>query len=82
MAVMSIVEPCLVTGGVDTHLDVHVAAVVDVNGGVLGVESFPTTPAGHSRADRLDATVRAGGAGSGSRAPGREGAGLARHLHP
>jgi hypothetical protein len=36
-----------VTGGVDTHLDVHVAAVVDANGGVLAVESFPTTPAGH-----------------------------------
>ena len=25
------------TGGVDTHLDVHVAAAVDANGGVLGV---------------------------------------------
>ena len=37
----------LVTGGVDTHLDVHVAAVVDANGGVLAVESFATTPAGH-----------------------------------
>ncbi len=35
-----------VTGGVDTHLDVHVAAAVDANGGVLGVESFATTPAG------------------------------------
>jgi transposase len=35
-----------VTGGVDTHLDVHVAAAVDENGGVLGVESFATTPAG------------------------------------
>ena len=30
-------------GGVDTHLDVHVAAVIDSNGGVLGVKSFPTT---------------------------------------
>ena len=38
----------LVTGGVDTHLDVHVAAAVDVNGGVLGVESFATTPTGHA----------------------------------
>ena len=37
----------LVTGGVYTHLDVHVAAVVDANGGVLAVESFPSTPAGH-----------------------------------
>jgi len=30
-----------VVGGVDTHLDVHVAAVVDAAGGLLGVESFP-----------------------------------------
>jgi hypothetical protein len=32
---------------VDTHLDVHVAAAVDPVGGLLGVESFPTTPAGY-----------------------------------
>ena len=45
---MTIVESTrLITGGVDTHLDVHVAAAVDVNGGVLGVESFATTPAGY-----------------------------------
>jgi hypothetical protein len=44
---MTIVESARpVTGGVDTHLDVHVAAAVDVNGGVLGVESFATTTAG------------------------------------
>ncbi len=30
-----------VTGGVDTHLDVNVAAVLDQIGGLLGVESFP-----------------------------------------
>jgi hypothetical protein len=35
-----------IVGGVDTHLDVHVAAAVDPVGGLLGVESFPTTPAG------------------------------------
>ena len=35
-----------VTGGVDTHLDVHVAAALDRIGGLLGVESFPTTAAG------------------------------------
>ncbi|MFQ5968391.1 MAG: transposase [Acidimicrobiia bacterium] len=29
-----------VTGGVDTHADVQVAAAVDQNGGLLGVESF------------------------------------------
>ena len=40
---MTIVETRPITGGVDTHLDVHVAAALDANGGVLGVESFPTT---------------------------------------
>ncbi len=45
---MTIVETTRpVTGGVDTQLDVHVAAAVDANGGVLGVESFATTPAGY-----------------------------------
>jgi hypothetical protein len=40
---MPIVEaPRPVTGGVDTYLDAQVAAVVDVTGGVLAVESFPT----------------------------------------
>ena len=44
---MTIVETtCSVTAGVDTHADVHVAAVVDQVGGVLGVESFPTSEAG------------------------------------
>jgi transposase len=36
-----------VTGGVDTHLSVHVAAALDEIGGLLGVESFPTTRAGY-----------------------------------
>lgn len=36
-----------VTGGVDTHADVHVAAAIDHNGGLLGVESFPTNGAGY-----------------------------------
>jgi transposase len=35
-----------VVGGVDTHADAHVAAVVDSNGGLLGVESFPADEAG------------------------------------
>ena len=46
MTIVSSTRP--VTGGVDTHLDVHVAAVVDANGGVLAVESFPATPAGNT----------------------------------
>jgi hypothetical protein len=30
-----------VVGGVDTHADAHGAAVIDSNGGILGIESFP-----------------------------------------
>ena len=45
---MTIVEAGrTVTGGVDTHLDVHVAAALDPIGGLLGVESFVPTPAGY-----------------------------------
>lgn len=40
--------PSRITGGLDTHLDVHVAAL-DERGGLLGVESCDTTPAGYSR---------------------------------
>ena len=39
----------LVTGGVDTHADVHVAAVVDQVGRVLGTGSFPADEAGYAR---------------------------------
>jgi hypothetical protein len=45
---MTIVEPArTVTGGVDTHLDVHVAAALDPVGGLLGTAPFRTTPAGY-----------------------------------
>jgi transposase len=45
---MTIVEATRpVTGGVDTHMHVHVAAALDSIGGVLGVESFPVNPAGY-----------------------------------
>ena len=44
---MSIVEMRPITGGVDTHLDTHVAAALDAIGGLLGVESFQTTPSGY-----------------------------------
>jgi len=40
---MRIVEVC---GGVDTHADNHMAAAVDHNGGLLGIESFPADQAG------------------------------------
>ena len=36
-----------ITGGVDTHLDVHVVAARGELGALVGVESFPTTPAGY-----------------------------------
>ena len=36
----------VVYGGVDTHQDVHVAAVIDDVGMLLGTKSFPTTPLG------------------------------------
>jgi len=35
-----------VVGGVDTHADTHVAAAVDGNGGLLGIESFPASETG------------------------------------
>ena len=34
-------------GGVDTHRDVHVAAVLDGVGRVLGTESFPADTGGY-----------------------------------
>ena len=38
-----------ITGGVDTHLDVHVAAALDERGAQLGVESLaPRAPATRS----------------------------------
>ena len=77
---MTIVETTRsVTGGVDTHLDVHVAAAVDASGGTLGVESFPTTPVGfvqlHEWLSSFGLVARVGVEGTGA-----YGAGLARYL--
>jgi len=45
---MTIVEDArAVTGGVDTHLEFHVAAALDHVGALLGTAPFPTTPAGY-----------------------------------
>ena len=33
---VTIVETCAITGGVDTHADMHVAAALDPIGGLLG----------------------------------------------
>lgn len=72
-------EPGSVTGGVDTHLDVHVAAAVDHLGGVLGTQSFPTTAAGYRR---LLGWLRAFGPihAVGVEGTGSYGSALARHL--
>jgi transposase len=46
---MSIVEATRsVTGGIDTHGEVHVAAVLDEVGGLLGTQSFRADPKGYS----------------------------------
>ena len=68
------------TIGVDTHLDVHVAAVLDERGALLGVESFDTTADGYRAllgwTRGHGQVVLAGVEGTGS-----YGAGLSRHLH-
>src|SRR5918994_4819716 len=72
--------PLRVTGGVDTHLDVHVAAALDHRGALFGVESFETTPAGYRG---LLSWLRGFGALElvGVEGTGSYGAGLTRHLH-
>jgi transposase len=69
-----------VIGGVDTHADVHVAAALDANGGLLGIESFPTDGVGYERLTAwltsFGPVLRVGVEGTGS-----YGVGLARHLH-
>ena len=46
---MTIVEDaCVITGGVDTHADMHVAAALNPLGGLLGVREFPATAAGYA----------------------------------
>ncbi|MEU7949734.1 IS110 family transposase [Micromonospora chalcea] len=40
-------QSCVVIGGVDTHKDLHVAAVIDTSGQVLDTGSFSTTRAGY-----------------------------------
>ncbi|MCA1693446.1 MAG: IS110 family transposase, partial [Actinobacteria bacterium] len=68
-----------VTGGVDTHLDIHVAAALDGIGGELGTKEFPTTPAGYRQLlgwlASFGTVMRVGVEGTGS-----YGAGLSRHL--
>ena len=42
----------IVYGGTGTHLDVHVAAVIDSTGRLLGTKSFPTSPLGLRQLER------------------------------
>jgi transposase len=76
---MTIVNTRAITGGVDTHSGMHVAAARDPVGGLLGVREFPATAAGY--AGLLDwlrsfgTVTLAGIEGTGS-----YGAGLARYL--
>ena len=43
----TIAEGTQIIGGVDTHQDLHTAAIVDLDRAVLGTESFSTTRAGY-----------------------------------
>ena len=76
---MTIVKTRAITGGVDTHADVHVAAALDPIGGLLGVQEFPATAAGYA-----GLLGWLGGFGTvalvGIEGTGSYGAGLARHV--
>jgi transposase len=77
---MTIVEAVRgVTGGVDTHRDIHVVAALDPLGGLLGTEEFETTPAGYKSLlgwlKTFGDVTKVGVEGTGS-----YGAGLTRHL--
>ncbi len=77
---MTIVEDRpVITGGVDTHADMHVAAALDPVGGLLGVQEFPATAAGYAS---LLSWLRSFGIldVAGVEGTGSYGAGLARHL--
>jgi transposase len=69
----------LVTGGVDTHAEVHVAGMADQAGRVLGTREFPATAEGYAAALAWTRghgdLVKVGVEGTGS-----YGAGLARYL--
>src|ERR1700690_4428112 len=77
---MTIVEAARgVTGGVDTHLDVHVAAALDPLGGLLGTERFEHNAAGYKALlawlESFGSVTKVGVEGTGS-----YGSGLARFL--
>jgi transposase len=69
----------VVTVGVDTHLDLHVAAVLDHTGRLLGTQAFPASTRGYvalvTWAERYGPVERIGVEGTGT-----YGAGLARFV--
>jgi transposase len=77
---MTIVEErTMITGGVDTHSEVHVAAALDSLGGLLGTREFPATAAGY--AGLLGWLAKFGDVALvGVEGTGSYGAGLARYL--
>jgi transposase len=77
---MTIVEAARgITGGIDTHGEVHVAAALDEVGGLLGTESFDATPEGYGAL--LSWLAGFGRVGTvGVEGTGSYGAGLARFL--
>jgi transposase len=76
---LTIVETRAITGGVDTHADVHVAAALDPIGGLLGVREFPATTAGY--ASLLGWLTGFGTVAlMGIEGTGSYGAGLSRHV--
>src|ERR1700759_3873796 len=77
---MTIVEErTSITGGVDTHSEVHVAAALDPVGGLLETREFPATAAGYASLlgwlGKFGDVTLVGVEGTGS-----YGAGLARYL--
>ena len=80
MALPTLPHPqVLVTLGVDTHAETHIAAALDQAGRLLATRTIPTTPAGYAAllawASTLGCVDRVGVEGTGS-----YGAGLARWL--
>ena len=56
--------------GVDTHLDMHVAVVIDVVGRIVATHSFPTTARGYEQlVEWADSFGRLSRAGEGGVAP-------------
>ena len=72
-------QPGFVFGGIDTHKDIHVAALLDGAGSLLGTAEFPTTRAGYRQLlgwiGSAGALARVGVEGTGS-----YGAGICREL--